>query len=288
MGNDSGPASQFPLYSISKGSLRGFAKITRDMTERKQIERSLYNKNVQLQNAAKAKDRFLANMSHELRTPLNGIIGFAEFLVDGTPGPLNLKQKEYLEDILSSGRHLLQLINDVLDLAKVEAGKMRLSPERFALREALKEACAVAKPLAQKKRIQIEIGVAADLREVTLDEQKFKQVLYNLLSNAIKFTSDGGKVEVLAANHGANRFRLVVRDTGIGIKSEDIGRLFLEFEQLESGATRRYEGTGLGLALTRKILELQGGTIGVESEVAKGSSFTIELPLIAAESPELS
>jgi len=267
----------------SEGALQGFANITRDMTEHRRIECALYNKNVELQDASKAKDRFLANMSHELRTPLNGIIGFAEFLVDGKPGTLNPKQKEYLEDILSSGKHLLQLINDVLDLAKVEAGKMELSPERFALREAIEEVCAVANGIAQKKRIQIEIDVAPELGEVTLDQQKFKQVLYNLLSNAIKFTDDGGKVKILATTHEAHRFRLVVKDTGIGIKAEDVRRLFREFEQLVSGAARCHEGTGLGLALTRKIMELQGGTIGVESEVGKGSSFTIELPLVTAD-----
>jgi PAS domain S-box-containing protein len=267
----------------NEGSLLGFAKITRDMTERRRIEHALYVKSVQLQDAAKAKDLFLANMSHELRTPLNGIIGFAEFLVDGKPGTLNVKQTEYLGDILNSGRRLLQLISDVLDLARLEAGKIELSPERFALREAIEQVCSITKAMAQKKRIQIEIDVAPELGEVTLDQQRFKQALHNLLSNAIKFSDNGGTVEILAANHEARRFRLVVKDTGIGIKPEDFQRLFREFEQLESGATRRYEGTGLGLALTRKIMELQGGTINVESVVGKGSSFTIELPLVIAD-----
>ena len=255
----------------------------RDITERKRIEQALRDKNLELENAAEAKNRFLANMSHELRTPLNGIIGFAEFLVDGRPGALNPKQKEYLEDILSSGRHLLQLINDVLDLAKVEAGRMELSPERFSPYQAIKEVCSAAMPIAQNKNVRIDIEVAPELSEVTLDQQRFKQVLYNLLSNAIKFTDNGGAVEILAANDGAHRFKLVVKDTGIGIKSEDMPRLFREFEQLESGMSRRFEGTGLGLALTRKLLELQGGTISVESEVGKGSRFTVVLPLVTAE-----
>ena len=235
------------------------------------------------ETANKTKSLFLAHMSHELRTPLNGIIGFSEFLVDGKPGTINSKQKEYLEDILNSGKHLLQLVNDILDLAKLRAGKMELNPERFSLREAIEEVCAVTNAIAQKKRIQTKIDVAPELGEVTLDQQKFKQVLYNLLSNAIKFSDDGGNVEILAEPHDTDRVKLVVSDTGTGIKSEDFERLFKEFGQVESGASRRHEGTGLGLALTRKIVELHGGTIGVESEVGKGSSFTVVLPLVMAE-----
>jgi PAS domain S-box-containing protein len=255
----------------------------RDITERKKIERILSDKNIELEAAAAAKDQFLANMSHELRTPLNGIIGFSEFLVDGKPGPVNPEQKECLEDVLKSGKHLLQLISDILDLAKVGAGKMELNPERFSLLEAIEEACAVAEPIAQKKSTHIDVNVAPEIGDVTLDQQKFKQVLYNLLSNAIKFSDDGGKVEIRAEPHDRDSFTLVVNDTGIGIKAEDVGRLFVEFEQLESGASRHYEGTGLGLALTRKIVELQGGTIGVESQVGKGSSFTVVLPLVTAK-----
>ena len=255
----------------------------RDITERKRIEQALQEKNIELQNAAESKNRFLANMSHELRTPLNGIIGFAEFLVDGKPGTLNLKQKEYLADILNSGRHLLQLINDVLDLAKVEANKMDLHPEIFPLAKAIEGVCAVAKPIAQKKGIKISIEVAPEFGDVLLDQQKFKQVLYNLVSNAVKFTDDGGRVDIHVTSQDESHFKLAVQDTGIGIRAEDISRLFTEFEQLESGASRRYEGTGLGLALTRKIVELQGGTIGVESEIGKGSTFSVILPLEGGE-----
>ncbi len=266
-----------------EGCLQGFAKITRDMTDAKRLEQTLHDKNIELKNAAEAKDRFLANMSHELRTPLNGIIGFAELLVDGKPGAVNPKQTEYLNDILDSGKHLLQLISDILDLAKVGAGKMDLNPEKFLLAKAIEEVCAVTKPIAQKKSIHIEVNVAPEIGDVTLDQQKFKQVLYNLLSNAIKFSHDGGKVEIRAQPHGTDRFKLVVNDAGIGIEAEDVGRLFKEFEQLESGASRHHEGTGLGLALARKIVELQGGTIGVESEVSRGSSFTVALPMVMAE-----
>jgi len=253
--------------------LQGVFAAARDVTERKRFEQSL-------QEANRMKSEFLANMSHELRTPLNGILGFAEFLVDGKPGKLNPKQKEYLEDILNSGRHLLQLINDVLDLAKVEAGKMELNPEIFSLSKAIEEVRAVAKPMAQKKHIDVTVEIAAELDCVTLDQQKFKQVLYNLLSNGIKFTDDGGSVKIQTTLREARHFQLAVTDSGIGISSTDIDRLFREFEQLESGASRRYEGTGLGLALTRKLVQLQGGTITVESEVGRGSTFAVVLPLV--------
>jgi len=266
------------LYD-GNGEVRGFSKVSRDITARKQSEQELRDKNVELLNSAESKNRFLANMSHELRTPLNGIIGFAEFLTDGKPGALNPKQKEYLAEILNSGRHLLQLINDVLDLAKVEANRMELHPESFSLAKAIEGVCAVANPLALKKAIKISIRVEPTVNDVVLDQQKFKQVIYNLVSNAVKFTDDGGQVAVVAAFHDENHFKLVVSDTGIGIKAEDFPRLFTEFEQLESGAARHYEGTGLGLALTRKIVQLQGGTIGVESEVGNGSSFSVILPV---------
>ena len=250
----------------------------RDITDRKRIERVLQEKNIELQNAAQAKNRFLANMSHELRTPLNGIIGFSEFLVDEKPGKLNAKQKEYLGDVLNSARHLLQLINDVLDLAKIEAGKMELNPEKFSLEKALEEVCAVVKGIANKKQISVSMEVSPETSEVTLDQQKFKQVLYNLLSNAIKFTDDGGKVELLAGPRDRNHFQIRVRDNGMGIKPEDLVRLFREFEQLDNGTARHFEGTGLGLALTKKILELQRGSIEVESQFGTGSTFTAVFP----------
>jgi len=244
----------------------------RDVTERKHFEQAI-------QHANRMKSEFLANMSHELRTPLNGIIGFSEFLVDEKPGKLNDKQREYLNDILNSGRHLLQLINDVLDLSKVEAGKMELFSEMFSLPKAVDEVCSVISPLAKKKNIAIRKDIASGIESVTLDQQKFKQVLYNLLSNAVKFTNDRGHVEIVADLHESNQLRLRVRDTGIGIKPEDLGKLFVEFQQLDSGSARRYEGTGLGLALTKKIVEFHGGTIGVESQPGQGSTFTVILPL---------
>jgi protein-histidine pros-kinase len=255
----------------------------RDTTDRKRIERALQQKNAELERANQAKDRFLASMSHELRTPLNGIIGFSEFLSDGRPGPLNDKQKEYLGDILNSGRHLLHLINDMLDLVKVQAGKVELCLEPFRLEEVISEACAGVRPIAESKHIEIKVGIASGLDSVTLDRQRFKQILYNLLSNALKFTDDGGHVAIEAQPHEDGRFQLSVSDDGIGIRSEDIGRLFTEFEQLETGIARRFGGTGLGLALTRSLVALHDGVIDVESELGKGSTFRVNLPLIAGE-----
>jgi signal transduction histidine kinase len=244
----------------------------RDVTERKRFEETL-------REANRLKSEFLANMSHELRTPLNGIIGFSELLVDEKPGSLNSKQREYLNDVLSNGRHLLQLINDVLDLSKVEAGKMEFFPEPFPLRKAIDEVCATLAPMADEKRIKIRRDVDPAVATVVLDQQKLKQVLFNLLSNAVKFTAAGGDVAIVASLEAADRLRLVVSDTGIGIRREDLGKLFAEFQQLDSSAARLYQGTGLGLALSKKIIESQHGTIGVESEVGTGSSFTVILPL---------
>jgi PAS domain S-box-containing protein len=231
--------------------------------------------------AGRAKSDFLASMSHELRTPLNGIIGFTEFMSDGKPGPLNPKQKEYLGDILTSGRHLLQLINDLLDLAKVEAGKMRLYPETFRISAAIAEVCAVMKPLAQPKNITISVAVTPPLDFVTVDEQKFKQVLYNLMSNAVKFTGSGGVIEIAAVIRDASHFEISVTDNGIGIRPEDIARLFTDFEQLDSGVAPAHGGTGLGLALTRRLVELHGGSVRAESDFGNGSRFIVLLPLFA-------
>ena len=289
-----------PIRDAS-GRVTGASKVARDITERKRAEREILQLNAQLENRvlkrtaelAVAKDRaeaadrlkseFLAHMSHELRTPLNGIIGFSEFLIDGKPGPLNPKQLEYMSDVLTSGRDLLALINDVLDLAKVEAGKMELHPEVFSFRGAVTEICSIIGAMANEKEVVIERELDVQPDEVWLDKQKFKQVLYNLLSNAVKFTHNNGRVSITATMEERSRLRLQVCDTGVGIKAEDLPKMFLEFRQLDSGLTRRHQGTGLGLALTKKIVEFQDGTISVESTPGKGSTFTVILPLKGRE-----
>lgn len=256
------------------------ASAIRDATERRRYEHAL-------QQANRLKSEFLANMSHELRTPLNGIIGFSEFLMDEKPGPLNAKQKEYLTDVLNSGRHLLQLINDVLDLSKVESGKMELHPTTFDAELAIDEVCSVLFPLVKDKNIIIRREVAVDARSVTLDRRKFVQVLYNLLSNGVKFNDEGGEIRVLVDFDEPGSIRLRVRDTGIGIDNADFPKLFVEFQQLDSGATRRFGGTGLGLALTKKIIEFQGGRIDVESRLNVGTTFTVHLPVADPAEMEL-
>jgi signal transduction histidine kinase/DNA-binding response OmpR family regulator len=257
----------------------------RDVSEQRALEDQLMRKNDELEQqysrileASRLKSEFLANMSHELRTPLNAIIGFSEILHDGKAGELPPQQKEFTGDILNSARHLLQLINDVLDLAKVEAGKMEFLPQPFQLPRLVIEVCDVVRTLMARKRLRLSIDIAPALTEVVLDGGKLKQVLYNYLSNAIKFTPDGGAVAVRAVPEGPERFRLEVEDTGIGIRAEDQPRLFVEFQQLDEGLAKKHGGTGLGLALTRRIVEAQGGRVGVDSQPGKGSTFFATLP----------
>ena len=254
----------------------------RDISERKLEEArrraELEEQNRHIQEATRLKSEFLANMSHELRTPLNGIIGFSEFLIDEKPGPVNAKQKEYLNDVLNSGRHLLQLINDVLDLAKVEAGKMELVIETFPLRTVISEVTSVVRPMIKEKRLTLEVEIGDQLDNITLDQQKLKQILYNLLSNAVKFTNEGGRIQVIASALDARTARIRVCDTGIGIRKDDLNKLFIEFQQLDAGSDRQFQGTGLGLALTKRIVELLKGTIDVQSEPGVGSTFTVTFP----------
>jgi CheY-like chemotaxis protein len=225
-------------------------------------------------------------MSHELRTPLNAIIGFAQIMHDGRVGPVSAEHREYLGDILTSSRHLLQLINDVLDLSKVESGKMEFRPEPIDLVKLVGEVRDILRTLAASKRMRVEVELEPGLGAIVADPGKLKQVLYNYLSNALKFTADEGRVTVRARRDDAERFRLEVEDTGIGIRPEDIGRLFVEFQQLDASMAKKYSGTGLGLALTRRIVEAQGGHVGVRSQVGEGSTFFAVLPRVGQAMPE--
>jgi signal transduction histidine kinase len=226
--------------------------------------------------ASAAKGRFLAAMSHEFRTPLNGIMGLTELLFDGVAGPVADEQKEYLGDILASSRHLLQLVNDVLDLAKVESGKMEFHSESVEIAPLLREVSDVLRILAEKKNISISVD-AGNVDWAVTDAPRLKQVIYNYLSNAIKFTPEGGEIQVRARREGSRAFRIEVEDTGPGIEPESISRLFADFQQLD--AARSGGGTGLGLALTKRIVEEQGGTVGVRSELGAGSLFFAILPI---------
>ncbi len=230
------------------------------------------------ESADRLKSEFLANMSHELRTPLNAIIGFSELMHEGKVGEVSAEQKEYLGDILTSGLHLLQLINDVLDLAKVEAGRMEFHPEPVDLAAVINEVHTVLRTLMLKKHIKAEVTVDDALTGITADPAKLKQVLYNYLSNAIKFSPDNGRVAVRALPEGADRYRIEVEDFGVGIREEDLPRLFREFQQIDSGMAKKSQGTGLGLALTKRMVEAQGGGVGVRSRYGRGSVFYAVLP----------
>jgi PAS domain S-box-containing protein len=305
------------LYNQDK-SLLGMLAAARDVTAFKQLAQRLGEKNRELASAmfgaemaTIAKSDFLSNMSHELRTPLNAVIGFSEVLQDELYGKLNEKQHEHVINILSSGKHLLSLINDILDLSKVEAGKMELALSRFSVQKAINSSLEILK----EKTIKHGIRVACDIEqeagiEIEADERKFWQIMFNLLSNAVKFTPDGGAVRVAVRRVRSQELgvgskeipglrtqnfeldgdfiKISVEDTGIGIKPGDLPKLFHEFTQLGSIYSKEYEGTGLGLALTKRLVELHGGRIWVESEFGKGSTFAFTLPVKAEGRDSLS
>ena len=308
----------------SLGDVVGTVGISKDITEKKRLERALEERNLELQEmnekleekvfertkdlekanrelerSNKLKSQFIATMSHELRTPLNSILGFSELLGDEVYGPLTDKQKRHVQNIYNSGSHLLQLINNILDIAKIESGKIELNYEVFPVKQAVTDVETVIRSLADKKKQTLSIAVDDTIPPLKADRVKFKQILYNLLSNAVKFTPEQGSVrletqavkgsELLRTAKGINLYsdkgdylQLSVADTGIGIKPEDRERIFSEFEQGDSSFSRKYEGTGLGLALTKRLVELHGGDIFVDSKEREGSTFTIIIPLFEA------
>ena len=275
------------------GDITNFIAIKNDVTDRIRSEEEIKQKNAELEKARlsaesanRAKSEFLANMSHELRTPLNAIMGFSEVLLNDMAGPVADNQKEYINDILESGKHLLSLINDILDLSKIEAGKMELELSEVPLNDLIEGSLYMIREKAIKHRINLQTDLQEDIGLVTVDERKIKQVLFNLLGNAVKFTPDSGTITVRARRvrsqdtgvAGPGNIEISVEDTGIGISPEDQKRLFQPFQQLETALLKKYAGTGLGLNLCKKFVELHGGEIQVMSEEGNGSKFIFTLP----------
>ena len=286
--------------------LQGVFASARDVTELKLFEQRLQQKNLELEEASRMKSEFLANMSHELRTPLNAIIGFSEVLVDGLLGEMTEQQRGFIGDIFSSGKHLLSLINDILDLSKVEAGKMTLDLEPVQVSSLFANSLSIIREKAAARNIHLTMDAPKELGSIRSDARKVKQIVYNLLSNAVKFTSDRGEVTLrasrvpraevghvsesrmgrsfpMADNEFTEFLKISVTDSGMGISPEGLERLYKPFSQIDSGLARKFEGTGLGLAMVKLLADLHGGTVAVESEVGKGSCFTVWLPFRAAE-----
>ncbi|MBI3074273.1 MAG: PAS domain-containing protein [Deltaproteobacteria bacterium] len=265
-------------------NITGVVLVFRDQTEaRTAVEdrfRSirLEDENLRIKEASQQKSAFLANVSHELRTPLNAILGFTQLIADGAVKPAMPEYAQFLDSILSSGRHLLKLINDILDLAKIEAGRLNFFPTPVHIASVVGQVVASLSATAREKQIHIATSIDNGLTSVVADEARFKQILYNFLSNALKFTRQNGRVEVRARPEDDTHFRIEVRDTGIGIAPEQVKVLFTEFQQLTPDLAKRQTGTGLGLALTRHLVEAQGGRVGVRSRLGEGSLFYAILP----------
>jgi signal transduction histidine kinase len=251
--------------------------IVRDITTRKEAENLLIQEKIVAENANKAKSEFLANMSHELRTPLNSIIGFSQILSRNKANNLDNKELKYLSNIQNSGKHLLELINDILDISKIQNGKMEFYPELLDISDICDEVCPIIYPLVKEKSISLECEVQQSARLVKADKSKFIQILHNLLSNAAKFTPENGQIYIEVKSVDEN-LQVAVSDTGIGIPEEQQRCIFDSFKQIDSSASREHEGTGLGLALVKEYVEMHGGNIWVESEVGHGSTFTFTIP----------
>jgi signal transduction histidine kinase len=246
-----------------------------DVVRQRALELEVENR--QFQESNRSKSLFLANMSHELRTPLTAIIGFSDLLRSGSVPPGSPQFVQFLDYIGVSGRHLLRMIGDVLDLSKVESGNLDFFPEPVDLAALVREVSAVLGATMHRKRIRFEAEIDPGLVDLVIDPVRLRQVLYNYLSNAVKFTPEAGAVTLHARAHGAGRFRVEVEDSGIGIAASDIPRLFTEYRQLDNGYAKQHQGTGLGLALTRRLVEAQGGAVGLTSVPGRGSVFWIEL-----------
>lgn len=268
-----------PLRDADKNII-GYSGIIRDITERKKAEETSLE-NLRLEYISKAKSEFLTTMSHELRTPLNAVIGFSELLKQGVTGGLNEKQQHFIANILTSAKHLLNLINDILDLSKIEAGKIGLVIEKISVPATIEETITLIKVRVAEHNIQIQKDFDPQLELIEADKLRFKQILFNLLDNAIKFSKEEGGTITISTKRMENMAQLSVSDTGIGIKEEEVGKLFRRFEQLDSGSTRKYGGTGLGLSISKQLVELHGGKIWAESKYGEGSTFTFVLPLNA-------
>lgn len=266
------------LVQERTGRLRVAVELLKtEIDERKQVEEALVEAKRTAEAANKAKSDFLTRVSHEVRTPLNSIMGFSEVMIEGMAGPVTGVQEEYLNDILEGGKHLLHLINDLLDLSKVEMRKTKLGLEECCLRTVLEESLSMFKERALKHQIYLGTDIPEDIGFVTADDMAIKQVLLNLLSNAFKFTPDGGEVGV-TARKTKGEVQVTVWDTGIGISEEDLPKLFRPFQQIETTLTKKHPGTGLGLYYSKKLVELHGGSIWLESKVDRGSRFTFTIP----------
>lgn len=263
---------------ITYDGLNGSLVFFRDITERKQVERALIRAKMVSDEANRSKTEFLANTSHELKTPLNSIIGFSELMLDGELGNISEQQKKYIGTILESGYLLLHIINRILDISSINYGRMDLSYTKFDLCDAIQDTCTMMRAAADRKSIELIVDIDPQINEINADIIKFKEVVYNLVDNSIKFTPSGGFV-VITANHNGSHVKISVADNGIGIAKENIGRIFDPFYQVDSSTTRRYGGTGLGLALINQFVKMHGGNIWVESEPGKGSTFTFTIPI---------